>query len=257
MNEISRYYGALAGVYGTGGYYAARRAAVIAAIAPELGRARSLLDLGCGNGAYLEMFSRRRNLQRIVGADLTEKMLRAARERVGRRAYLVRADVTAPPFREASFDLVFESHVLQLVRAKARCIRAVARILHPGGVLVSTLGGIGGSVRSMIVAGLSPRERDLALHAVFPGARRGARREGADLRRRVCEGAGLRTDVRVAEFEVDWSGLEESFRARTLPVLTPQRRKTVDAIFAEVRARAGTRRFALRESLLLGYKSAR
>jgi ubiquinone/menaquinone biosynthesis C-methylase UbiE len=254
MDEVTSYYGQLASVYGSGGYYGARRAAVVAAIAPELDRARTLLDLGCGNGAYSALFRERAGIERVVGIDLTEKMLQAARARLGNAVLLARADASALPFRDATFDLIFESHVLLFVRRKARALANVARCLRPGGVFVSTPHDERGGIRRAMRGAISAREWGRIVRDVFPHAQAPHPRDGAAHRRRLLEAAGLRVESRVAEFEVDWSAIEESFRARTLPLIDQPRRAVAETLFAEARARAGTRRFTLGEPLLLAHK---
>src|SRR5258708_32335088 len=56
LSNVAEYFGRLAGTYGDGAYYANRRRAVIDAIAGEIANARDVLDVGCGNGAYLTKF---------------------------------------------------------------------------------------------------------------------------------------------------------------------------------------------------------
>ncbi len=55
-SNIAEYFGRLADTYGDGAYYGNRRSAVIDAIAGEIANARDVLDVGCGNGAYLTKF---------------------------------------------------------------------------------------------------------------------------------------------------------------------------------------------------------
>lgn len=96
--KVVDYFDRLAQVHGEGEYYRTRRAAVIAAIAPELGRARSILDLGCGSGLYPAEFRKIAVRSRIVACDLSFKMLTAARQRGLRDIPLVQCDVSAIPF---------------------------------------------------------------------------------------------------------------------------------------------------------------
>ena len=125
-DAVAAYYDRLAPSYGEGELFAARRAAVLTAIAAEVENARAILDLGCGNGTYLAEFAVRVPAALVVGADLSPAMLSAARARIGAPTTVVRTDAIALPFRSARFDLVFMSHVLQLVHDVGRCIAEVA-----------------------------------------------------------------------------------------------------------------------------------
>ena len=55
-SQIAAYFSRLSDTYGDGAYYGNRRKAVLEAIAPEFADAREVLDVGCGNGAYLTKF---------------------------------------------------------------------------------------------------------------------------------------------------------------------------------------------------------
>jgi ubiquinone/menaquinone biosynthesis C-methylase UbiE len=102
-SPIARHFSHLAKTYGDGAYYTRRRIAGLAAIAPELEAADRILDLGCGNGAYLRDLTGIGAAKRIARADLTLAMLVEARRRIGSRADFVQADA-ALPFRPGSWD---------------------------------------------------------------------------------------------------------------------------------------------------------
>lgn len=48
----------------------------------------------------------------------------------------VRFDIQTMPFEDASFDLVFASHVLVYARDDAKAIAEVRRVLRPGGIAI-------------------------------------------------------------------------------------------------------------------------
>jgi ubiquinone/menaquinone biosynthesis C-methylase UbiE len=68
---IARYFGKLSTAYGEGGFYRARREAVVEAIKPMLERRGRLLDIGCGNGAFTLEFCSRSESTSIFAADLS------------------------------------------------------------------------------------------------------------------------------------------------------------------------------------------
>ncbi len=95
---------------------------------------RTVLDAGCGHGRYVEAFARlgaetvgldAADFVRDLGPDL------GTRDRV----HLVQGDVLRPPFREASFDLVFCDGVLHHTGDAGAAFRALARLVRPGGYL--------------------------------------------------------------------------------------------------------------------------
>ena len=85
---------------------------MIDAIAGEIADAREVLDVGCGNGAYLTKFVEAAGIRTVTGVDLTFDMLLSARGRVGAKCRLIRANVAQLPFKPESFDFIFASHVL-------------------------------------------------------------------------------------------------------------------------------------------------
>src|SRR6202008_2109101 len=62
------------------------------ALPAGLGGAGVVADVGCGNGLYLAELARRGHGRRLIGADLSPGMLRAARQRTGPCPCLVAAD---------------------------------------------------------------------------------------------------------------------------------------------------------------------
>ena len=92
-----------------------------------------ILDCGCGTGANVEWLSR---FGRSYGFDVTEIALRLGRAEG--RTGLVRASVTAAPFRSGAFDLVTSFHVLYaLDDGQARAaLTEMFRLLKPGGRVI-------------------------------------------------------------------------------------------------------------------------
>jgi SAM-dependent methyltransferase len=252
------YFGRLAATYGEGEYYGRRRAAVVAAIAPELRAARRILDLGCGPGAYLMDIVGQCRDALIVGADLTREMTIEARRRAGKAARIVQADAASLPFKDRSLDLVFGSHVLPFVADLDRCVSGIARCLRPGGVLVATVeaGSFGARLRELI----PPDAWEQFARVVF-GRETGARFERGPRRdeqayREACARAGLPTESRAVSFSVTWADFAEWVRIRWVPVAGEAQRGEIEAILARLGANAAvaSRRFEHQEGLLLARK---
>lgn len=93
-----------------------------------------LLDLCCGNGRHLVHL--REHAGTAIGLDYSAQLLEMARQTVGSRTGLVRADMRAIPF-ENVFDVVtsfFTSFGYFFSEEENRSVvRGVARALRPGG----------------------------------------------------------------------------------------------------------------------------
>jgi malonyl-CoA O-methyltransferase len=103
----------------------------------------SILDLGAGTGHASRALKRKFPGATVVAVDIAAGMLELARHqsRWLRRFERVRADAYALPFRDASFDLVFSSLMLQWCDDLDAVFGEIARVLKPGGALVfSTFG---------------------------------------------------------------------------------------------------------------------
>jgi SAM-dependent methyltransferase len=90
-----------------------------------------LLDIGCGTGAHTVAF--RDAGWEVTGVDASEDMLRHAQER---GLEVVRADATALPFDDASFDAVVSLWTHTDIDDFAKVLAEAARVLRPGGPLV-------------------------------------------------------------------------------------------------------------------------
>lgn len=94
-----------------------------------------VLDAGCGPGITTEhLVSEGAN---VVGVDLSPRMLRHARERVGRDTDFVRLDFGRElPFADGSFDLIYSSLAITYVKDWDALFREFERVLRPSGTLV-------------------------------------------------------------------------------------------------------------------------
>ena len=99
----------------------------------------SVLDVGIGPGRGVALLSG--NGRRVVGVDVSRRMLRLADEHITAeraRASLTRANALALPFRSASFDAVVSTYLLDVLTDAevARALSELVRVLSPGGRLV-------------------------------------------------------------------------------------------------------------------------
>ncbi|MFG1811785.1 class I SAM-dependent methyltransferase [Streptomyces sp. NPDC049040] len=110
-------------------------AAARAVLALVPGRARTLLDVGCGTGLVTERLARPG--LRVLGVDAADGMLRTAAARVG--GFVVRGDCRRLPFADDSLDAVSAVWLLHLLPDALAVVAECARVLRPGGVLVTTV----------------------------------------------------------------------------------------------------------------------
>jgi SAM-dependent methyltransferase len=239
-------------VYGEGEYYRKRRAAVIAAINPELVRARTLLDLGCGNGRYAANFAEVARDSRIVAADLSYEMLSAARRRGMNNIHLVRCDASAIPFSAGVCNLIFCSHVLPFVADLDRCLAEIVRALASGGMLIATFGGSG--VRDQLRQRIDA-ERWRRFESIAFGVRQLERADISESRYRAAyQRAGLIPQTTDVSFTLSWAGLEEWIGLRWLSLVDESERVEAEGILRLMRPADESWATVLHEPLMVGRK---
>lgn len=96
-------------------------------------RGRRVLDAGCGHGRYLPAFASLG--AQVVGLDIGRGPEEAGAPLRDPAITLVQGSVLAPPFREASFDLVFSDGVIHHTPDARAAYFELARLVKPGGAL--------------------------------------------------------------------------------------------------------------------------
>ena len=112
-------------------------AALLDPVCPP-GRARDVLDAGCGTGGMLSWLERYAHGGRVAGVDLSPDALAFCRGR-GLRD-VEQASVTALPFADSTFDLVTSFDVLVQLpgeEADELAMREMLRVLRPGGIALA------------------------------------------------------------------------------------------------------------------------
>lgn len=100
-------------------------------VAAPFARDARICEAGCGTGLILSRLAPL--ARRAVGFDLSPGMARRAHER---GLQVVLGSVTAPPFADESFDLVYSFKVLAHVPDIRAAIAALARTVVHGGTLL-------------------------------------------------------------------------------------------------------------------------
>ncbi|MBA2652358.1 MAG: malonyl-ACP O-methyltransferase BioC [Tatlockia sp.] len=104
---------------------------------------RYVLDLGCGTGRFTPMLKKLYPQAQIIGLDLSEAMLIQAKRKQGwrRKWPLVNGDMTALPFADGCFDLIFMNQVIHWSQPLATVVHELNRVMNFNGCLMfSTLG---------------------------------------------------------------------------------------------------------------------
>jgi phosphatidylethanolamine/phosphatidyl-N-methylethanolamine N-methyltransferase len=172
-DTIAKAYGRWAPVYDLvfGAVFEHGRHAAIAAAERIGGR---ILEVGVGTGLSLPYYSTE---LRLCGIDISEPMLRKAKERVAElRLQNVEAlavmDAEHLDFPDASFDVVVAQYVITTVPNPEATLDEFARVLKPGGeiVLVSRVGAEAG-LRRALERWFAPAARKLGWRTEFSFAR--------------------------------------------------------------------------------------
>jgi phosphatidylethanolamine/phosphatidyl-N-methylethanolamine N-methyltransferase len=168
-DTIAKAYARWAPVYDLvfGAVFERGRHAAIAAAERIGGR---ILEVGIGTGISLPDYSPH---NRICGVDISEPMLRKAKERVAELGLtnvegLWVMDAEHLSFPDASFDVVVAQYVITTVPDPEATLDEFARILKPGGeiVLVSRVGAEAG-LRRALERWFAPAARKLGWRTEF------------------------------------------------------------------------------------------
>jgi phosphatidylethanolamine/phosphatidyl-N-methylethanolamine N-methyltransferase len=100
-----------------------------------------VLDVGTGTGLIIPWIAAKLSTGKVVGIDISEKMLRKAEERVQRlglssKAEFRREDAEAMTFGNATFDKVIATYTLTTIPDPEAMLKEISRVLKPGGTLV-------------------------------------------------------------------------------------------------------------------------
>jgi phosphatidylethanolamine/phosphatidyl-N-methylethanolamine N-methyltransferase len=166
---VAKAYGRWAPVYDAvfGAVFEQGRHAAIVAAERVGGR---VLEVGVGTGISLPYYS---SDLRIYGIDISEPMLRKARQRVAEYGLdnveaLAVMDAEHLEFPDASFDVIVAQYVITTVPNPEATLDEFARVLRPGGeiVLVSRVGAEAG-LRRALEKWFAPAARKLGWRTEF------------------------------------------------------------------------------------------
>jgi trans-aconitate 2-methyltransferase len=104
----------------------------------------TVLDAGCGSGRITEALIQRLPQGRVIGVDMSESMVAAARERLGPDADIRWADLLELERElDETVDAILSTATFHWVADHAALFRSLHGALRPGGRLVAQCGGEG------------------------------------------------------------------------------------------------------------------
>jgi SAM-dependent methyltransferase len=114
----------------------------------EWAAVRDVLEVGCGPGWLWDGTRALPDGLQLTLTDLSPGMVENARQRITRSPTFpvvdVReADAQSLPFADQSFDVVMANHMLYHVPDPARAVSELARVVRPGGVVMTATNGAG------------------------------------------------------------------------------------------------------------------
>ena len=119
--------------------YAAQFQGWIAPVEPGSFAGRVVVDAGCGKGRHLRLVAQY-GAQEVIGVDLGAAVEVATRNTADLdNVHVIQGDLTRPPFRPASVDVIYSIGVLHHLDAPITGFRALASLLAPGGRLMAWL----------------------------------------------------------------------------------------------------------------------
>lgn len=124
---------------------------------PHLRPGLHILDAGCGVGAIALDLAATVEPGRIVGIDVDDEQVKAARKTAQQRGLAAEFEVGTAyelPFDDATFDVVYSNAVLLYLREPVKALAEMRRVLRPGGVAAVSDDDISTIVFSPADAGL-------------------------------------------------------------------------------------------------------
>ena len=172
---VAKSYDRLAPVYDWlfGPVFRKGRAESIKVAEKAAGKGGRILEIGVGTGISLPFYSRD---TRLVGADISEDMLKVARKRVEKLGLanvesIEVGDAENLLFEDDSFDVVMAQYVVSAVPNPHKALDEFARVVKLGGeIIIATRQGAERGLRKSVEKTLMPVTTKLGWRTDFPFA---------------------------------------------------------------------------------------
>jgi SAM-dependent methyltransferase len=116
-------------------------------LAGEQTRGKKLIEIGCGNSVWLPHFARYFGYD-VFGLDYTPSgcaRARAILQHAGEEGTIIEGNLFDPPAElVGDFDVVTSFGVVEHFRDTAACLAACARLVKPGGIIITEIPNLSG-----------------------------------------------------------------------------------------------------------------
>ena len=174
------------------------------------------LDVGCGNGAFIEELIARCALATVMAIDPSNDQLAYARTRPGVKAAKFRVgDAQKLPFGDDSFDIAIMALVISFLPEPDKAAAEMTRVVRPGGWVATYMWDIpgGGATLDPIYIALESMGMTTSVRPPNPTV---SRRQAMD---ELWKNAGLESvDTRVIRIPVAYSDFDDFWDSNTVPV---------------------------------------
>ena len=96
----------------------------------------NVLDIGCGQGRFLEMLAAKKKARSLWGCDISPKLIELAKARVPKADLRVANALDLKGYPSNAFDFVFMIGSLEHMIEHEQALREAARVLKRGGSLI-------------------------------------------------------------------------------------------------------------------------
>ena len=99
----------------------------------QLNKNKTVLDISCGTGQFLSKLNELKGAAKLYGIDISEEMLKKAKQRLGSAAELKVADAHNLPFENNFFDYVVATEAFHHYEHQLLALREMKRIAKTEG----------------------------------------------------------------------------------------------------------------------------